>query len=523
MSRASPLYLMALSPAPKDWSDSVSNCLKNAGYCVHKRNSEVWLSDPPDEEKHCYRDGWRIKSLWLGPRKPALAAIAQRLYYLPSGQVDSRPETEIVGGKRPPEPTAQTKIDSQLRVLMEINEGCFQSRLSLAPLNEITLDVEKCREIRIGDLRAAHSEGTLTAAYKTAGFAKVPDNFRINICPIDTVPTPKTLEFSRTLAAIMKERLCYPKIHTLDLDAVSNRIDQLTETNKAPRPGSCILFLLPTHNHIISDRVKELWQSLEMLGVPFRRAYADDPFRFSVPDQAASIVEACDGISHVSSQRLGPIDVWSIGVDIGHDRLLRESRLCTSIVDPDGQLRCAWVATQKLDETPSNKMLAELLTACKNFLIAIDTSPNIIVLRDGRLFENERVETYFEVLGQKVTLLEVRKRGNPQIVLGEQLPKISDSISAGLVEGENTLFWSPKSPGRTNALPQIFKTSWRDEWNQLKASHSEIAHYLIASTTTPGLGLRPRNLPGPIYWADGIAKTSAEDLRFRGQRVTRLS
>lgn len=510
--------MMALSPAPKDWSDRVSNYLNDAGYCVHNRNSEVWLSHRPDEEKHCYRDGWRVKSLWLGPRTPALAAIAQRIYYLPSGQLDSRPETEIVGGKVPSQPIAQAKIDSQFRVLTEINDGCFHSRLSFVPLNAVTLD-EKCREVRIGDLRVAHAEGTLTAAYKTAGFAKVPEHFRINICPIDAVPTSKTLEFSRTLAAIMKERLCNPEIHTLDLDAVWNRVDRLTETIKVPRLGSCIVFLLPNQNYIISDSVKELWRSLEMLGVPFRRAYADDPFRFSVPDQAASIIEACDGTSHISSQRLGLVDVWSIGVDIGHDRLLRESRLCTSIVDPNGQLRCAWVATQRLDETPSNTTLAELLTACKNFLIAIDTSSNIVVLRDGRLFENERVETYFEVLGQKVTLLEVRKRGNPQIVLGEQLPKISDLISAGSVEGENTLFWSPKPSGRRNALPQVFKTSWREGWNRLEASHSEIAHYLISSTTTPGLGLKPRNLPGAIYWADGIAKTSVEDLRFRGQRV----
>jgi hypothetical protein len=77
----------------------------------------------------------------------------------------------------------------------------------------------------------------------------------------------------------------------------------------------------------------------------------------------------------------------------------------------------------------------------------------------------------------------------------EQSPKISDPIFAGLVEGENTLLWAQKSSGKTNGLLQIFKTSWRDEWNQLKDSPSEIAHYLIASTTTPGLGLRPRDFP----------------------------
>ena len=59
-------------------------------------------------------------------------------------------------------------------------------------------------------------------------------------------------------------------------------------------------------------------------------------------------------------------------------------------------------------------------------------------------------------------------------------------------------------------------------WDGMRLGPELLARILFAQTLMPGLGLRQRRLPAPIYWADGIAGASDDDLRFRGQCVVNL-
>ena len=65
---------------------------------------------------------------------------------------------------------------------------------------------------------------------------------------------------------------------------------------------------------------------------------------------------------------------------------------------------------------------------------------------------------------------------------------------------------------------QGFKIHRRDEWNELSLQSRDFDAIITALVHAPGLGNKERSLPAPIYWADGIAGASENDLRFRGQK-----
>ena len=90
----------------------------------------------------------------------------------------------------------------------------------------------------------------------------------------------------------------------------------------------------------------------------------------------------------------------------------------------------------------------------------------------------------------------------------------------GAVIGAGKLSGARLTNGRT--LPAVTKITWRNDWNGLGLPPSQIASVLTASATAPGLGFQARNLPASIYWADGIAGSSDQDLRFRGVPVDRV-
>ena len=146
----------------------------------------------------------------------------------------------------------------------------------------------------------------------------------------------------------------------------------------------------------------------------------------------------------------------------------------------------------------------------------------LLIMRDGRLFEKENHSFYRQGFGLPVSLIEVRKRRNPPILTGEfpgipvepmfaELPQKYDSHVAMVV----TL-----PAAKQKQFGQVMKIHWRDKWNELSLESRDIAAVITALVHAPGLGNKEHSLPAPIYWADGIAGASENDLRFRGQKTT---
>jgi hypothetical protein len=164
-----------------------------------------------------------------------------------------------------------------------------------------------------------------------------------------------------------------------------------------------------------------------------------------------------------------------------------------------------------------------LLLACREGLSRLEVNAEVLVVRDGRLFENEDANLYQSVLGARTTLVELRKNGNPLIVNGHDVegPPLAPAVVA--VENCNTLFLAARSPVSPMQLPTTAKLHWDEKFNGLGLSKVELGDLVLASTGAPTLGNRPSLLPSPIYWADGIAGASDDDLRFRGQGAIDLT
>ena len=255
----------------------------------------------------------------------------------------------------------------------------------------------------------------------------------------------------------------------------------------------------------------------------FRRAYADDPLEISIPDQLPSLLLAAGGRPHRSPTFSADGLLWTVGVDLAHHQKKETSTLALTLVDSDGLLISAWTKEQPLDETARVKTLSTLLKQCRHRLGALKQTPRVVVLRDGRMFENEESALYEEILGTPVSLFEFRKRGNPQIIYIDQKKSPIDKPIAVQVPETTTMFLVTSAPRNKYSLPFVSKVTWNPQWNSLGLTPLEISTILTASAAAPGLGIQPRLLPAAIYWADGIAGASNDDLRFRGLPVTRAS
>jgi hypothetical protein len=187
-----------------------------------------------------------------------------------------------------------------------------------------------------------------------------------------------------------------------------------------------------------------------------------------------------------------------------------------TLVDPDGALAGAWFLHQQRDETARIDSLTRLLEQCRDRLNELAGGARVLVLRDGRMFENERAEVYAPYFEGGLTFIEFRKRHNPQMLMTDPLPHAPEQANAAVVPGTFTMLLTTLAPRDANKLPAVAKVLTRPEANGLGLELGQIAELLARSAAAPSLGTWPHHLPAAIYWADGIAGKSDTDLRFWG-------
>jgi hypothetical protein len=518
------LFLTVLEPLPgPEWLDEFQQFFTRIGHQTWLSGAGLLVAGQTNHENSLlWSDGWRLQRIWLGPGKAAIGILAKRLYFLPNGELDSRPEREIVGESRPDAEDRDTRVHQLWKLLHAISEKCFDGSLRPLRLVRVNVDLESSRQVHVGPNQCQVAVGTLNALYREHGFDLVPKDVTVTICPLEGVADNVAEEYVTGIVRAAADRHLKLKVRCSSESVVRQRLSTIANQGTKPLSGRCVLFVLPSASQPASNSTLALMKDMEANMVPFRRAYADDPLRFSIPNQLPSLLMAMGGRPHRSPVEAGDRRLWSVGVDIGHDRERRTSKLALALADPDGGLVRAWSTEQALDETVRDIALSALLAECKKLLFSIDDDPAVIVLRDGRLFENEDIAIYESLFGDSVSIFEYRKGGNPQLVaIGDDIGCV-DYPAAAMVEGCETMFLVACPPRNEQALSFVAKISWRQEWNQLGCTNEELARFLVASTTSPGLGLHPRNLPAAIYWADGVAKTNESDLRFRGQPIVEL-
>lgn len=509
--------LTVLEPLSRgDWAAEVAGGLQELGLSVEPLNGRVAAWGGAQSHKGIkYADGWMFSRMWLAPRRWALSITQKRMYFDGAALIH-KPEAQIVGDSRPAGRAAAAEIVAQWDLLRRLADR-LPGRPAPVQLSGQVDDLAAAREIWIGEQRHPFQTGTLNSLYRGSGFDAVPTGWTITLCGLDGVSPSVIAEFRRRLAQAAAQRQAELSVRESRVEEILGRIQQLNAIKEPVRRGRCVLFVLSRRDQPPSASAAQLFDVLDRTKVPFRRAYATDALEFSIPDQLPSLLLACGGCPHraVTQARCGP--VWTLAVDLGHHPARNYSVVVATLVDPSGRLVHASRMRQPRDETVSREAVARLLADCgtaAEFRSARE--PNVLVLRDGRLFENEDVGLYTSSLGGRVSLLEYRKRWNPQVVLGNDEPRVPGGEFSAVLTGCCTMFVCSCRPRSSMALPELAKVTWRETWNQLGLSTSELGRLLAGSATAPGLGMHPRQWPAPLYWADGIAGTSELDLRFRG-------
>ena len=138
------------------------------------------------------------------------------------------------------------------------------------------------------------------------------------------------------------------------------------------REGHCVLFILPRKNQTPDYETLALFGAMEGRGIPFRRAYADDPLEYSIPDQLPSLILAAGGLPHRSPTGAAGASIWTLGVDLSHRIGQPTSTLAVTLVNPDGMLVGAWTKKQSRDETVRISTVSTLLEQCQHRLASIE-------------------------------------------------------------------------------------------------------------------------------------------------------
>ncbi len=211
-----------------------------------------------------------------------------------------------------------------------------------------------------------------------------------------------------------------------------------------------------------------------------------------------------------------------LGIDIGHDHTHRTSNIVVTAVNPEGKLVASTSKTLTLNEA---LYLEHIKTMLKETIVLAERRQNkiidqAIIIRDGRIPNNNKYKTYETVheyvtaLGIPSTLIELRKRNNPPIFLKNKA-EIAIGVNFHLSSSNvrYATFYDCKI-----GIPNTFKIVLPKGADGLGWGIDAYVKILCGLCYTPSLGSQP-HLPGPIYWADGFAKTSKLNNQFRGHYV----
>ena len=88
------VVLAALRLRTKNWIETVQMSLTRKSYSVerHSGGIDVWNVEHRLDDGY-FADGWRVGTLWLGPRQNAVRVCPHRYYFFADRSIDRRPES----------------------------------------------------------------------------------------------------------------------------------------------------------------------------------------------------------------------------------------------------------------------------------------------------------------------------------------------------------------------------------------------------------------------------------------------
>ena len=310
------------------------------------------------------------------------------------------------------------------------------------------------------------------------------------------------------------------------VDAVQKRIANPTDTHF---PNRVFLIAITGQKGVpLPKRQLELLDCLDKLGYQYRLfSYDNDSLTYSASNQLISLIEGAGGVSYRLD--LPYPDKFEngvfFGVDLGHDASNERSNLVVSVIDQYGRYVLSVRHRTQLNEAIDTKTLVSVLKHAKSasenklgYLIH-----RVIILRDGKIPEKrkasrfESIDDYLNALNCPTSVVEVRKRQNPPLYALSQTDQVSQVVGYKFqAKGTDAQFFNAYASNF--GIPNTFKVVIPKKGDTFGWGIDAYTNIIGGLCYSPSLGMKP-HLPGPIYWADGIAKTSETDNRFRGQYV----
>ena len=515
---------LAACLSKQNWLDPVHTALEGLGYTTHPQPRgqalEVWRPE------HCrgyahrrqFVDGWRLRNVWLGPRRTSVGVLPHRFYLLDQDRIDHRTEHEILGSESRPETPFADRLEA-IKELLDRLRGIDSFRQGPVRLDatDNLLDNAMLRVLQ-GTYPATSK---LHEVYRQGKFLHSPTELKIVLCSDEGVDEKHAQEFKMRAERGFGDCGATGTFILPTLKALEKRLSEVDQGSDVLSRTVPVLLMLADKEESRSPRMARVMKLLDRHRLPWRRAYAADPREFSVKNQLASLLQAAGGLAHAVEIKNGRQLPWSIGVDLSHRSTF--SRVAAALVDPDGRFVQAWTSDQPKAENMRRETLHRLLKAAASAIPPCELPSGLLIIRDGRIFETEDLSDYHPA-STATTLVEFRKYNNPPLFLEDGQPPANPACAwVPNTNGWSTAFASfLGQSGRKNAFPHVDKVHMKDKWDGLGLGREGLIDVLTAQTRTAGLGPSPRRLPAPIYWADGIAGASDADLRFRGQPVHRL-
>ena len=505
-----------------DWQGICRDILAGTGMDVFKKGSvlRAWYPDrvrPASRSKLRYADGWKLVRTWLGQGRCAISVLPSRIYFESDSNTPSaRPERELLNGSRGPE---RGRARSLLTGCLELCDRLAHAEKGLGgivQLNPLGNDVVNGSRRWVGGT-SGPLDTSVHSLHGRFGYDRVPALVRAAIVPVRTFDNNAAGKFRETLDRECKKRRVALISKVVPPEYLSDRL-----TPERVRDGAVVVLIFPEPGLHPPEGLR-LMKALEELGMPFRRAYATDNLKWSVPGQLGSIVEAAGGIPFRLEVPGLPDNLWSLGVDMSHRVKGRLTWLSVSLVDPTGRLVRAWRGRQLLDERAAPNLLKHILVEAGEMARESCPDPKFLVLRDGRFLDGEESNGFDLHLGAPASVVEVRKGSNPQIWTGKgrDLPA-AESWSFLSTRG-HVVFCCPNPYPKQGGSGRVLKLTWKKEEDRLGLGREGIVRAVLAGRYGSALGTHVPTLPASLYWADGIAGASDEDLRFRGQPVINVS
>ena len=510
----------------RDWHGHVAAALEGHGFEARRRGGALlaWHRDNRIQLRAGveYADCCRIHLEHMGAGHHSLAVVPQRVYFL-NGETEptSEPEYTINPLKRPiSAPSAKlaaclkvgSLLGSEIRHLGKepVAPVLFRSRL------------ESATQIEAGNGGIATAGSKLSLMLQTHGFHAAPDRLHF-ILAAEQSEHPSLAAYQHFLARAFAR--C--KVHA-SFDVVptaSVLLDRLNNHAQGCDRPVVVVAVKGSKGDTLSPAESKMIRDLEGHGYPFRMYSLDNrSLDWSALDQAGSLVAAAGGISHIlhlpwTEKHPTP---FVLGVDLGHPRATEHSVVAFSLLDHRGVHLATLRTAQRRDETVRERTLKTGLRWAREEMarrLQGRHFPGVLILRDGRLFENEPMRTYSDAFDGAVTLVEFTKRMTPvMFVPGDKLRSAPGGCEFRPSDGE-TSYVVPLPPRLSSDLARVFKVRVRGSADGLGLGLSRTVEILVGLAYSPSLGLAPHALPGPLYWADGIAAISETNHQFSGQTI----